>query len=289
MAYKKESPQSIFGEYYEPVVGKWLMTLGWYVMHTAQVGDGATMITGADGKEVMPDLNIYDLKTGRKPRAVQVKAKRGAYEYRKDKIVCTGCDWPDWEACCKINDSGMPVDFAFIHIYHPLRSSPDIRPQLLMQTVDVLRTVRHKNGVVGPMRIPPCEEFPRGGAVWDVDVFDVLGDLPAPPAYIFEALQANGYNMRPWEKPPKLRMPRIVPGQYELFSKDTEVTHIAQQMLGFIDEHYADNPGHAVHKKYDLLERVATGVGSPEDEALVWRSYNSAPEGLQQLFRYREP
>jgi hypothetical protein len=184
---------------------------GWHVLHTSEIGDGATMVSGPDGhRVVMPDLQLFDLIRGRKSRLLQVKAKRGAYRYMKDQIDCTGMDWPDWQACCQINGSGVPVDLALVHLHWPLRSSPDIAPKLLWQTVEILRERE-------PMRFE-AEAFPRGAVVWAVEAFDVLGDLPNPPEDIIAIAQAMGARFRIWEKPPSLRRPRQRPEQYDLFA-----------------------------------------------------------------------
>ena len=128
----------------------------------------------------------------------------------KQQIDCTGMDWPDWEACCRIDGSGVPVDLALVHLHWPLRSSPGITPKLLWQTVEVLRGRK-------PMRFD-SEAFPRGAVVWDVRDFQELGDLPNPPQPIIEAAQALGARLRIWEKPPSLRRPRHRPAQYDLFA-----------------------------------------------------------------------
>jgi hypothetical protein len=208
MGYVRQSPQAIVGDWAEHEVAGRAMHHGWYVLHTSEIGEGATMVEGRDGKVVMPDLQLFDLINGRRSRLVQVKAKRGAYRYMKQQIDCTGMDWPDYEACCRINRSGVPVDLALVPLYWPLRSSPEIAPKLLWQTVDALGE---------PMRFE-AEAFPRGAAVWDVAAFDVLGDMPNPPERIVAEVQALGARMRVWEKPPSLRRPRQRPAQYDLFA-----------------------------------------------------------------------
>jgi len=210
MGYVRGSPQTLLGDWCEHNVAGRAMNHGWHVLHTSQVGEGATMVEGRDGKVVMPDLQLFDLISGRKSRLVQVKAKRGAYRYMKLQIDCTGMDWPDWEACCRINGSGVPVDLALVHLYWPLRSSPEMAPKLLWQTVDVLRERE-------PMRFED-RAFPHGAAVWDVNAFDVLGDMPNPPDDIIAAVRAMGARLRIWEKPPSLRRPRQRPAQYDLFA-----------------------------------------------------------------------
>ncbi|HEY2617982.1 MAG TPA: hypothetical protein VGI78_11625 [Acetobacteraceae bacterium] len=157
----------------------------------------------------MPDLQFFDLTNGRGSRLVEVKAKRGAYRYQKQQIDCTGVDWPKWEAYCRLDES-VPVDLALVHLRWPLRSSAEITPKLLWQTVAALREP-------GPMRFEDAA-FPEGAAVWDVCAFDVLGDLPNPPQHIIMAAQAMGARLRIWEKPPSLRRPRQRPEQYDLFA-----------------------------------------------------------------------
>ena len=210
MGYVRQSPEAIIGDWAEHDVASRAMHHGWHVLHTSEIGDGATMVEGPGGKVVMPDLQLFDLIRGRKSRLVEVKAKRGAYRYMKQQIDCSGVDWPNWEAYCRMNDAGVPVDLALVHLRWPLRSSPEIAPKLLWQTVDVLR--EHK-----PMRFE-AEAFPQGAAVWDVKVFDVLGDLPNPPPHIIEAAKQMGARLRVWEKPPSLRRPKQRPEQYDLFA-----------------------------------------------------------------------
>ena len=210
MTYARQSPQAILGLWAEQDVARRAMHHGWHVLHTSELGDGATMVEGRDGKVVMPDLQLFDLINGRKSRLVQVKAKRGAYRYMKRQIDCTGMDWPDWEACCRLNGSGVPVDLALVHLHWPRRSSPEIAPKLLWQTVEVLREQE-------PMRFE-SEAFRHGAAVWDVSAFDVLGDMPNPPAHIVAAAEALGARLRVWETPPSLRRPRQRPAQYDLFA-----------------------------------------------------------------------
>jgi hypothetical protein len=204
MAYARHSPEVMLGDYYEHDVAHRAIGHGWYVLHTSEVGDGATVVEGPDGKVIMPDLQLLDLVRGRRSRFVEVKAKRGAYTYQKQRIDCTGIDWPKWEAYCRIDSSGVPVDLALIHLHWPLRYSPEIAPKLLWQTVATLKQR-------GPMRFD-APQFPRGAAVWDVGAFDLLGDLPNPPPHIMEAMQSIRCNLRVWEKPPKLRRPRERPG-----------------------------------------------------------------------------
>lgn len=210
MGYQRQSPHAIVGLWAEQDVARRAKHHGWHVLHTAEIGDGATMVEGPDGRVVMPDLQLFDLIRGRQSRLVQVKAKRGAYRYMKQQIDCTGMDWPDWEACCRIDGSGVPVDLALVHLHWPLRSSPEIAPKLLWQTVAVLRERE-------PMRFD-AEAFPRGAVVWDVQAFEELGDLPNPPQHIIEAAQALGARLRIWERPPSLRRPRHRPAQYDLFA-----------------------------------------------------------------------
>lgn len=210
MGYERSSPQAIVGLWAEQDVARRAKHHGWHVLHTAEIGDGATMVEGPDGKVVMPDLQLFDLIRGRQSRLVQVKAKRGAYRYMKQQVDCTGMDWPDWEACCRIDGSGVPVDLALVHLHWPLRSSPEIAPKLLWQTVEVLRGRE-------PMRFD-SEAFPRGAVVWDVRDFEELGDLPNPPQPIIDAAQTLGARLRIWEKPPSLRRPRHRPAQYDLFA-----------------------------------------------------------------------
>ena len=199
MAYAKRSPEAIFGDHYEHATAQRYISHGWFVLHTSEVGRGATMVEGPTGKVIMPDLQIFDLVNQRQSRLVEVKAKRGAYPYHKLQIDCTGVDWPKWEAYCRLNDSGVPVDLAIIHLHWPLRFSPEIAPKLLCQSIDVLKQC-------GPMRLDNCAQFPRGGAVWDVRDFELLGDLPDPPQHILDLLRAIKCNFRVWEKPP-LRWP----------------------------------------------------------------------------------
>jgi hypothetical protein len=160
------------------------------------------MVEGPDGKVIMPDLQLFDLVKGRQSRLVEVKAKRGAYRYQKLQIDCTGVDLRKWEAYRRMTDSGVPVDLAVIHLHSPLRFSPDIAPKLLCQEVEILDQR-------GPM-IFDDGHFPGGAAVWNVNDFDLLGDLPNPPPHILEALRAIGCNLRVWEKPP-MRRPRARP------------------------------------------------------------------------------
>lgn len=210
MGYQRRSPEAVWSQWTEHDVARRSMHHGWHVLHTSEIGDGATMVEGPDGKVVMPDLQLFDLIRGRQSRLVEVKAKRGAFTYQKLQIDCTGVDWPNWEAYCRLDDSGVPVDLAVVHMHWPLRSSPEIAPKLLWQTVSVLR---ERN----PMRFE-SPKFPRGGVVWDVEAFDVLGDMPNPPAHIMEQAQSIGANFRVWEKPPSLRRPKQRPKQYDLFA-----------------------------------------------------------------------
>jgi hypothetical protein len=209
MTYVRQSPQAIVGAWAEREVAQRAIRHGWYVLHTSEVGSGATMVEGRDGKIVMPDLQLFDVIRGRRSRLVQVKAKRGAYRYMKLQINCSGMDAHDWEACRRINDAGVPVDLALVHLYWPLRSSSEIAPKLLWQTVDVLRKA-------GPMQFDNGA-FPHGAVVWDVAVFELLGDMPNPPEALIAEVAALGARLRIWEKPPRLRRPRLYPGQLELF------------------------------------------------------------------------
>lgn len=209
MTYDGRAPEAILADYCEHSVAGRCIRGGWYVLHTSEIGEGATMVEGRDGKVIMPDLQLFDLIKGRKSRLVEVKAKGGAYRYQKRQIDCTGFDWHKWEAYRRMNASGVPVDIALIHLHWPLRFSPEIAPKLLWQTVETLEQR-------DPMRFDD-PRFPSGAVVWDVNAFDVLGDLPNPPPHIVEALGAIKRNLRIWEKPPKLRRPRKVPGQLELF------------------------------------------------------------------------
>jgi len=209
MPYVRLSPEAILGGWAESTAARWCMGQGWHVLHTAEIGTGATMVIGPDGnKVIMPDLQLFDLIRGRKSRLVEVKAKRGAYRYNKLQIDCTGIDRPKWEAHRRINDAGVPVDLAIIHLHWPLRSSPQLAPKLFWQTMDALGQ---------PMTFDNAR-FPHGAAVWEMSAFDFLGDLPTPPPHIVTAIQAIDRNFRIWEKPAtKIRRPRKVPGQYELF------------------------------------------------------------------------
>ena len=210
MGYVRQSPEAILGEWAEHDVARRAKHHGWYVLHTSEIGDGATMVEGPDGKIVMPDLQLFDLIRGRKSRLVEVKAKRGAYRYMKRQVDCTGIDWPRWEGYDRMDRSGVSVDLALVHLRWPLRSSPDIAPKLLWQTAARLREA-------GPMRFQ-AEAFPEGAAVWDVTAFDVLGDMPSPPAHIIEAAESLGARLRIWEKPPSLHRPKHRPAQYDLFA-----------------------------------------------------------------------
>ena len=211
MGYERRSPEATLGAWYEHDTARRAMHHGWHVLHTAEIGEGASMVIGPDGnKVVMPDLQLFDLIRGRRSRLVEVKAKRGAFTYQKAQIDCTGIDAPVWDAYCRMNDAGVPVDLALVHLYWPLRSSPEMAPKLLWQTVDVLRER-------GPMPFD-APKFPRGGIAWDVNAFDVLGDLPNPPSHILEAAQSIVARLRVWEKPPSLRRPRQRPAQYDLFA-----------------------------------------------------------------------
>jgi hypothetical protein len=203
MPYSQKSPEVTLSDYYETDSKVRFIRHGWYVLHTSQIGDGPTMATGPGGSLVMPDLQLFDLVKGRKSRLVDVKAKRGAYVYQKDGVVCTGMDYAEWEDFLRINSTGVPVDLAFIHLHHPLRSSPEIAPKLYWQTVDVLAQR-------DPMTFPH-PRFRGGGIVWDVNDFQLLGDLPNPPQEIIEASDAIKRNLRVWEQPPKLRRPRTRP------------------------------------------------------------------------------
>jgi hypothetical protein len=211
MTYVRQSPEAVLSQWTEQEVMRRAMHHGWHVLHTADVGQGATMVTGPDGnKVIMPDLQLFDLIKGRRSRLVEVKAHRGAYRYQKLQIDCTGFDWHKWEAYRRINAGGVPVDVALIHLHWPLRFSPEIAPKLLWQTVDEL-TAR------GPMRFRH-PRFPTDAAVWKVEDFQLLGDLPNPPPHIIEAAQAIGADLRIWEKPPSLHRPRQRPAQYDLFA-----------------------------------------------------------------------
>jgi hypothetical protein len=209
MAHDPNSPEVILSDWYERDVAERARRHGWYVLHTAAIGEGATMVEGPDGARLpMPDLQLFDLIRGRKSRLVEVKVKRGAYIFQITGIARTGIDWPKWEFYRRINAGGVPVDLAFIHLHWPLRTS-QLAPKLLWQSLDALSKR-------GPVRFN-SPRFPGGAAVWDVRDFDVLGDLPNPPAHILAALQACRWTPRIWETPPKLRPPRSMPGQFDLF------------------------------------------------------------------------
>lgn len=210
MAYVAGSPEVRVGDWYEDCAAEFFIGLGNHVLHTSRVGDGATMVRGPDGKVVMPDLQLFDLIKGQS-RLVQVKAKRGAYSYKKLQIDCTGMDFPDWEACLRMNTGGVPVDLALVHLQWPVRlpTLSEITPKLLWQTVDVLAQR-------GPMRFEN-EQFPHGAAVWDVNDFEILGDLPNPPDDILAELAAIKCKFRKWEVPPRLRSP----GQLDLFGHNS--------------------------------------------------------------------
>lgn len=212
MPYNRHSPEALIGHWCEWTIAQRAIANGWHVLHTSEVGSGATMVTGPDGgKVIMPDLQLLDLLKGRATRFVEVKFKTGAYCYQILQIDCTGIDLPKWEAYCRISDSGVPVDLALVHLRWPLRSSLEIAPKLLWQTVNELRQRR-------PMPNTDRGAFPRGGVVWDINDFELLGDIPPPPPEILEMWQQKHHNMRVWEKPAKpLRRPRVVPGQLELF------------------------------------------------------------------------
>jgi hypothetical protein len=208
--YDVRSAEALLGEWCEREVAQRAMRLGWHVLHTSTVGEGATMVTGPDGqKVVMPDIQLFDLIKGRRSRLVEVKAKAGAYFYGKLRINCTGTDYRKFEAYRRINDGGVPVDLAIVHLHWPLRSSPEIAPKLLWQTVEMLDE--------GGMMLFDDPHFRGGAAVWNVKQFDLLGDLPNPPSHIIEALQSIKRHLRVWEtNAPRLRRPRKVPGQMEM-------------------------------------------------------------------------
>lgn len=205
MAYNRRSPEALLGDWAEQYVAERCMLHHWHVLHTSEVGDGATMVEGQDGKVVMPDLQLFDLIRGRRSRLVEVKAKTGAYRYNKAQIDCTGIDQSKWEHYLRIAAGGVPVDLAIIHLRQPLRSSTDIAPVLLWQTVKVLQE-----------RNPMTFDEPFAGIVWDVRAFQVLGFLPNPPDDILGALGAIKRNLRIWETPPRLKRPAEVPEQYSL-------------------------------------------------------------------------
>jgi hypothetical protein len=212
MAYDKNSAEARLGAWCESFVADLAIKNRWYVLHTSQTGRGATMVTGPNGKKiVMPDLQLLDPVRRRESRFVEVKAKSGAYTFHKKKIICTGIDLLKWKEYRKINSSGVPVDLAFVHLHWPLRSSPEIRPTLLWQTVERLNQL-------DPMLFED-PQFPGGAIVWNVAHFQLLGNFPNPPPDIIEALQtmAGKCNLRIWEKPPRPRRPREMPGQYSLF------------------------------------------------------------------------
>lgn len=209
MAYVKQSPEALLSDWTEHEVAARAMGHGWHVLHTSEIGQGATMVEGPDGKVIMPDLQLFDLIKRRQSRLVEVKAKQGAYTFQKTRINCTGIDRPKWEAYLRMNNAGVPVDLALIHMHWPVRTSPEIAPKLLWQTVE---TLARSNPM--PNTHP---SFPRGGVVWDVADFELLGDLPNPPQHIIEALQSIKRNLRVWETPPRLRRPRAVPGQLDLW------------------------------------------------------------------------
>ena len=223
MAYDRHSPEAILSDWSEREIAHRAINHGWFVLHTSEVGQGATMVEGPKGKVIMPDLQLFDLVRGRQSRLVEVKAKRGAYTYQKLKIDCTGTDLHKWEAYRKMIASGVPVDLALIHLHWPLRSSPNIAPKLLWQTVEVLDQC-------GPMLFDD-PRFPRGAAVWDVNDFDLLGDLPNPPPHVVAALQAIQCNLRTWEKPPLRRprnRPRVIndPRQHILWPPDNRIMSV---------------------------------------------------------------
>ena len=69
MGYERQSPQAIVGLWAEQDVARRAKHHGWHVLHTAEIGDGATMVEGPDGKVVMPDLQLFDLISGRQVAA----------------------------------------------------------------------------------------------------------------------------------------------------------------------------------------------------------------------------
>jgi hypothetical protein len=232
MPYDRYSPYTLVGAWAEGVIRARAIAAGWWVLHTSEAaGPGATMVEGPDGKVVMPDLQLFDLYRGRGTRFVEVKAKQGAYRWQKDRLDCTGVDWPNWLAYNRLNDSGVPVDLALIHLRWPMRWD-SLRPKLLWQTVDALKLTRYDtklNGlIVGPMHVEQCEEFPRGLAAWSQDDFINRGDLDLPPQHIIDALAEHKVNLHAWEANPdkgRLLRPRTAPRQFDLFAKrDDEAT-----------------------------------------------------------------
>lgn len=233
MAYDERSAEVMLGNWCENEVARRSISHGWHVLHTSKVGNGATMVQGPDGKVVMPDLQLFDLINGRKSRLVEVKAKSGAYEYKKLGIDCTGIDDPLWESYLRIDQSGVPVDLALIHLHQPYRSSPEIVPTLLWQTVKRLADCE-------PMRFNH-PRFRDGAVVWNIEAFDILGYLPNPPAEIIEAAESIKRHLRIWEKPPQLRRPRVVPGQGELFPPRDEGPRPISEIIGPIVQNVLDH------------------------------------------------
>ena len=213
MVYDKQSPEAALGAWAEKFVIDRAHSRNWYVLHTAEIGEGATMVSGPDGRKVvMPDLQLLDLVSGRHTRFVEVKVKRGAYLYQVGKVARTGIDYALWEHYWRINGSGVPVDLALVHLRWPLRHS-EIAPKLLWQTVESLAQC-------GPIHFD-SPGFKGGAAVWDVEDFQMLGSLELPPPDILELMKGIKVNLRAWEAAPKLRLPRDVPGQGDLFSGET--------------------------------------------------------------------
>src|SRR5262245_42539038 len=60
MAYVQQSPEAILGTWFEHEVASRAIRMGWHVLHSAEVGDGATMVFGPDrNKVVLPDLQLF--------------------------------------------------------------------------------------------------------------------------------------------------------------------------------------------------------------------------------------
>ena len=199
----------------EGQAAKWAIDNGWHVLHVADLGSGASMVEGRGGKVIMPDLQLFDLAGIRHSRLVEVKAKpNGAYKYQKLGIWCTGTDRHKWLAYKKINAGGVPVDLAFIQL-KARKEDPEYKPHLLWSPVTALPE---------PMELPVSQQFPSGGVVWDVTdgsgPFQLLGYINVPPP-ILEAATAAKAKIYPWDKPPRVRRPRDLPGQLSLFDAVT--------------------------------------------------------------------
>jgi len=198
-------------EWSEGQAARWAIDNGWHVLHVADLGRGASMAEGRAGKVIMPDLQLFDLAGIRHSRLVEVKAKpNGAYKFQKLGIWCTGTDRHKWLAYKKINAGGVPVDLAFIHL-KPRKEDVDFKPHLLWAPISALPV---------PMEIPPSWRFPSGGVVWDVTdgngPFQFLGWIKVPD-HILNAAAAAKVKIYPWDKPPKMRRPKDLPGQLSLF------------------------------------------------------------------------